>query len=184
MPTDEQLVAEYLDGNEAALHTIIERYLRPIYGFVYRYVGSSGDAEDITQDVFVSVWRNIRKFDRAKKFKTWIFAIAKNASLNWLSKKKPRSFSEFEDEGGDNPLLESAADTAPLPDKIFERSDFTDKLTEAINKLHPKYREVLLLHYNSGFTFQEIAELSKEPLNTVKSRHRRALVLLRGFIVR
>ena len=196
MPTDEKLVEEYLSGNEESLHILIERYVKSIYNFVYRYVGLSGtehDAEDIVQDVFISVWKHIRKFDRTKKFKTWIFAIAKNASLNWLNKKRPRLFSEFSAQGGsasggeneatDNLFAESIVDTEPLPDKLLERKDIAEGLSTAISKLQPNYREVLLFHYNNDFTFQEISELTGEPLNTVKSRHRRALILLKKMLM-
>jgi RNA polymerase sigma-70 factor (ECF subfamily) len=183
MQTDEQLIAEYLKGNEEALRLLIERYLKPIYNFVYRYIGNPSHAEEITQDVFVSVWRNLNKFDPSKKFKTWLFAIAKNTSLNWIKKKKPMNFSQFENEDGENVLLESTADPAPLPDKLFERSDLAQKLSGAMSRLSPNYRAVLLLHYNDHMTFQEIAESLGESINTVKSRHRRALVQLSEFLI-
>ena len=183
MQTDEQLIAEYLKGNEQALRSLIERYLRPIYNFVYRYTGEFSHAEEITQDVFVSVWRNIDRFDPDRKFKTWLFAIAKNTALNWLKKKKPVNFSKFENESGGNVLLESTADPSPLPDELFELSNLSDKLSEAMDRLSPDYRVVLLLHYNDHMTFQEIAESLSESINTVKSRHRRALIQLREFFV-
>jgi RNA polymerase sigma-70 factor, ECF subfamily len=183
MQTDEQLIAEYLKGDEQALRLLIDRYLKPIYNFVYRYTGEPNHAEEITQDVFVNVWRNINRFDPNKRFKTWLFAIAKNTSLNWLKKKKPINFSKFENEDGDNVLLESTADPSPLPDELFERSDLSRKLSEAMDQLSPNYRAVLLLHYNDHMTFQEIAESLGGSINTVKSRHRRALIQLKGFLV-
>lgn len=183
MRTDEQLVAEYLRGNEQALRLLIERYLRPIYNFVYRYTGESSNAEEITQDVFVSVWKNINRFDLNKKFKTWIFTIARNTSLNWLKKKKPINFSRFEDNNGDNIFLESTADPLPLPDELFEHVDLSQKLSKAMDNLSPDYRAVLMLHYSNSMTFQEIAESLGESINTVKSRHRRALIQLRQLLV-
>ena len=81
---DAQLVADYLNGDEQSLHLLIERYLKPVYRFVHSYVGSDLDAEDISQEVFVRAWRNLKKFDQEKSFKTWIFAIAKHASIDVL----------------------------------------------------------------------------------------------------
>ena len=84
---EEQLVRDYLKGDENSLEILIGQYLKPIYSFIYRYVGNASEAEDITQEVFVRVWKNLKKFDQNKKFKTWIFGIAKNASIDWLRKK-------------------------------------------------------------------------------------------------
>ena len=91
--SDEQLVWDYLKSDEKSLELLIRRYLKPIYSFVYRYVGKAHDADDVTQDVFVKVWRNLKKFDREKSFKTWIFAIAKNTAFDHLKKKKAIPFS-------------------------------------------------------------------------------------------
>ena len=79
--TDEQLLNDYLFGDEKSLELLIRRYLKPIFGFVYKYVRNSPDAEDITQEVFVRIWRNLKKFKKEKKFKTWIFAIARNSAM-------------------------------------------------------------------------------------------------------
>ncbi len=91
--SDENLVTDYLKGDKKALEILIGRYLKPIYNFLYRYTGDVAEAEDITQEAFVRAWKNIRKFDRNKKFKTWIFGIAKNAAIDFLRKKKPILFS-------------------------------------------------------------------------------------------
>ena len=90
--SDEQLVARYLRGDEKSLEFLIQQYLKPIYSFVYKYVGNPQEAEDITQEVFVRMWKYIKKFDQRKKFKTWIFSIAKNAAIDFLRKKKPYPF--------------------------------------------------------------------------------------------
>jgi len=178
--TDEQLVAEYLAGDEKSLEILIGRFLKPIYSFVYRYVLNSQEAEDITQDVFIKVWRHLKKrFDPKKgKFKTWIFAIAKNASIDVLKRKKAVPFSEFENAQGKNTLLEKISDPGPLPDELFEQADMGRAIVLAMENLSPKHREVLVLRYNDHFTFQEIADILGESLHTVKSRCRRALAVL------
>ncbi len=178
-----QLIRQYLKkGDEEALKTLISQYLKPVYNFVYRYVGNSGDASDITQDVFVAVWKNLKKFDQSKKFKTWIFEIAKNTSLNWLKKKKPYLFSDFENEAGDNILVQTIADTGLLPEEIFSRNESVKKLAMAMAKLNPDYQKVIKMHNDEDLTFQKISEFSGESLNTVKSRYRRALLALRKIL--
>lgn len=180
--SDEQLVKQYLLGDEKSLELLIARYLKPIYGFVFRYVGDGEAAEDITQEVFVKMWRNLKKFKREKKFSTWFFAIAKNSSVDWLRKKKAIPFSSFQNEKGENALFETLADSGPLPDELFERTGLSEMLDKALQQLSPAGRAVLFLRYNDHFNFREIAEMFEESINTVKSRHRRALILLQKFL--
>ena len=180
--SDEQLISDYLAGNEQSLELLIKQYLRPIYSFVFRYVGNGQEAEDITQEVFVRVWRNLKKFDQNKSFKTWIFSIAKNASLDFLKKKKAIPFSEFDTEEGGNRITDTLVDPSPLPLELLEKAGMANMLNEAIEKLSPQYRMVLFLRYNDHFNFREIAESMGEPLHTVKSRHRRALIKLKELL--
>lgn len=174
---DEQLVRDYLKGDEKSLEVLIQRYLKPIYGFAYRHTGSVQEAEDIAQEVFVKIWRNLKKFDQEKKFKTWIFTIAKNAIIDFLKKKKAIPFSDSEDLN-----LDMITDSFPLPDEISEQEEKREILTRAIKKLSPKYRAILSFSHNNHFTFREIAESLGEPLNTVKSRYRRGLVILKKIL--
>jgi len=181
--SDEQLVHDYLKHkDEKSLKILIGRYLKPIYGFVYKYTNLLNEAEDITQEVFVKVWRNLKKFDQNKSFKTWIFQIAKNTAIDFLRQKKNIPFSAFETDEGENPLANTLIDQNPLPTEIFDQQNLAEKLTAAIDKLSEKYRQVLHLHYNNQFTFQEIAETLNEPIDTVKSRHRRALIVLKEIL--
>jgi len=204
---DEQLVRKYLKGDEKSLEILIQQYLKPVYSFVYRYVNSVSDAEDITQEVFVRMWKNLRKpalrastelsrmslskgFDPKKgKFKTWLFSIAKNASIDFFRRKKTLPFSTFSAQGGpvsgwdnetgENSIVNKLVDPAPLPDEILEQKNATQSLSSAIKKLSPKYRLVLNQHYNNDLTFREIAQSLNEPLHTIKSRYRRALIYLK-----
>lgn len=181
--SDKQLIINYLKGDEESLEILVKRYLRPIYSFVYRFIGDNHSAEDITQEVFVKVWRNLKKFDKNKSFKTWIFSIAKNTSIDWFRKKKTVPFSNFENAEGENTLTKTLADPAPLPDELFERASVREMLTAVMKQLSLKYRMVLFLRYNDHFTFREIAEALGEPLHTIKSRHRRALIILKKLLI-
>ncbi len=178
--SDKELVQNYLTGDEKLLEVLFREYLKPLYNFVYWYVGDRQEAEDIAQETFFRAWRNLKKFDQRKNFKTWIFAIAKNAAIDFLKKKKAVPFRDFENEEGDNVLAETMEDPTPLPDELLERADAADVLKSALEKLSAKYRTVLLLYYSSQLTFAEIAEVLGEPLNTVKSRYRRGLIILRN----
>jgi RNA polymerase sigma-70 factor, ECF subfamily len=180
--SDQELVLSYLNGDSESLEILIRSYLKPIYSFVYRYVGNKQEAEDITQETFVKIWRNLKKFDRSKSFKTWIFQIAKNTALDVIKKKKAIPFSEFENEEGENILTETMKDPALLPTELLEKSDIARVLSGALEQLSSKYRMVLFLRYNDHFNFREIAESLGESINTVKSRHRRALGMLKNLL--
>ncbi len=193
--SDNQLINNYLKGETASLEILVKKYLKPIYGFIYRYVGSAQDAQDLTQEVFVKMWKNLKKFDprrsrhatlrgrQQKSFKTWIFSIAKNTSIDFIRKsQKVLPFSALENDEDGNSFADALVDPAPLSNELLERKDIAQALSSVMEKLTPKYRLVLLLRYNDHFTFREIAESLNEPLNTIKSRHRRSLIMLKRLL--
>jgi len=177
--SDEQLVVSYLIGDEKALEILIKRYLKLIYSFAFRFVSSSQEAEDIAQEVFIKMWRNLKKFDKNKKFKNWIFSIAKNTCLDAMKKKKTIPFSEFENENRKNILIETLADRDLLPDELCERTDTINELNLAVAKLPSEYRLIEQMHCMEELTFKEISHILNKPLNTLKSQHRRALIRLK-----
>jgi RNA polymerase sigma factor (sigma-70 family) len=177
--SDNNLIQQYLEGDDKSLEILIERYLKIIYNFIYNNVGDQAVAEDITQEVFIKIWKNIRKFDQTKNFKPWIFQIAKNASIDYLRKKKSIPFSRFENEKGQNPLTENIAEK---PLNLLENISDKEVLESAIKNLSSKDREMVELRYTKGLSFKEISDRLKESINTVKSRYRRILISLRKNI--
>ncbi|MDD5750396.1 MAG: sigma-70 family RNA polymerase sigma factor [Candidatus Pacebacteria bacterium] len=167
--SDKHLAERYLKGEEGALEVLIKRYLKPIYGFVYKNVGDGEAAEDITQEVFVKVWKNLKKFDRQKSFKSWIFTIAKNASIDFLRRRRTVPLSTVEE------FLSEKSDFAGE----IERKSIADGFKKTMKSLSPGYRAVILLKHEAGLSFREISGELGEPLNTVKSRYRRALAALK-----
>lgn len=177
--SDEQIIKNYLKGDEKSLENLIKKYLKHIYNFIYRNIGNVADAEDITQEVFLKVWKNIRKFDQTKKFKPWLFQIAKNTLIDFFRKKKEISFSRFENNKGQNILLETLAGPSQL---LSENIDSRQYLENMIDKLSPKNRAVFSYKFQDGLTFAKISEYLGESINTVKSRYRRALIKLKKII--
>ncbi len=181
--SDRELIATYLEGDRQALDVLVARYFRQIYGFAAHWAGNATDAEDITQETFVKAWRNLKKFDQERNFKTWLLAIAKNTALDFIKKKKPLPFSAFENDAGDNTLMETLADAAPLPHEMLERKEMGGIVKDTLKKLSPKQRLGLALRYTDDLTFRVIAERLAEPLHTVKSRNRRALAALAKLLL-
>jgi len=174
--SDKQLITNYLRGDNNSLDILIKRYLKYVYNFVYKNVGDQASAEDITQEVFIKVWKNIRKFDQKKNFKPWIFQIAKNASVDFLRKKKTIPFSRFENEKEQNPFIENIV-SKPL--NLLENFGNKRTLAIAMNGLTSKEQKLINLRHNNGMSFKEIAGAFQESINTVKSRYRRIIIGLK-----
>lgn len=179
---DRQLIANYLKGDRESLELLVRRYLKPLHRFVRSYAHDDVSAEDITQEAFVKMWRNIKKFDPHRSFKAWMFTIAKHTALDAIKKKKAVPFSRFENEAGENVLMETIADPTTGPHEHALRRAEAQALQGAIGTLSTKYRAVLSSYYHDHLNFREIAYVSGESLNTVKSRHRRGLLLLHKLL--
>jgi RNA polymerase sigma-70 factor (ECF subfamily) len=173
---DEELIDLYISGDDRALKELIERYTPQIYNFVRRFVGEN-EADDITQDVFIKVWKNLKKFNSKKSsFKTWIFTIARNTTIDFMRKKKIVLFSNLDNE--ENIFEETIKDEVALPDEILQKLQDVELLNSLLEKLPEQYKTVLALHYQEEMTFEEAGKVLGKPLNTVKSYHFRALKLL------
>lgn len=179
--TDEQLVGQYLKNkDEKAFEELVKRYLPLLYGFVKRYTGSSINASDITQEAFVKVWKNIKNFDQSKSFRTWIFTITKRTAIDWLRKKNALPFSVLEKE--QNNFVESLVDDSL---SFFEKlliNESSKELVLVLSKLPVEYSTVIGFHINNDLSFREIALKLKEPINTIKSRYRRGLIMIKKIL--
>ena len=187
--SDQELINKYLTGDSEAIELLIKRYLKPVYGFSYRYVRNSEEAEDITQETFLKAWRNLKQFQKGKNFKTWLFTIAKNTAIDFIRKSRSASggkravpFSFFDTADGENFLENVLPDPAPLASQLAERFDLQGIISRATHLLSAKHRTALALRYNDNMSFREIAETLGEPVHTIKSRHRRAIIKLKDLL--
>ena len=180
--TDEDLIEQYLLGEQQAFKELIDRYTNILYNFSSRFVGTL-NASDIVQDVFVKAWRNIKKFDsKRSSFKTWLFTITRNTITDYLRKKKSIRFSDLDMKDDEGSFAENVVDEAALPDEVLSKVQDKEHLEQLLSQLPEHYKVVLALYYQEDMTFAEIGESLDKPLNTVKSHHRRALALLRTLI--
>jgi RNA polymerase sigma-70 factor (ECF subfamily) len=183
--SDAMLISAFLnDGKGDAFAALVDRHVSMVYGFVYRYLQNADSTNDVVQDVFIKVWKNLKKFDQGKSFKTWLLTIAKNTALDFIKQKKAVLFSKIEEGEVDLDIfLAPFVDAPELPDQILERKQIKTDLESVLQKLTPSYRNVLLMRYNEHLKFREIAEILGEPIDTIKSKHRRALMVLRKLLV-
>ncbi len=181
--TDAELVRAVLAGDKDAFPALLARHMNGVYRFAYRYLRHGEDAEDITQETFVRAWKNLKRFDTTRNFKTWLFTIAKNAALDLIKKKKPLLFSQInEDDDQLDVLLAPYVGAQELPDALLQRKMVAADIERALGALPPGYRAVLAMRYHDHLKFREIAEALGEPIDTVKSKHRRGIILLRRVI--
>jgi len=180
---DAELIKEFFSGNEGSFEVLVDRHLSMVYKFAYRYLGNADDARDVAQESFIKAWSHLERFDRTRNFKTWLLTITKNTALDFLKKKKPLLFSRIE--AGDHDLdafLAPYAEAEDLPDAVLEKKFAAADLSGALVNLPPAYRTVLALRYDEHLKFREIADVLQEPIDTVKSKHRRGLILLKKIL--
>jgi len=180
--TDEQLISDYLEGDEQSLGVLIDRYLLNTYNFAYKLTNDRQAANDVTQESFIKAWKNIRKYRQGSNFQNWLLTLTKNTAIDWLRKRKDLSFSSFENEKGVNIFTETLVDNKPSPLELLAQAEDDIFVQELLKEINPLYKDVLTLRYSSDFTFEEIGKLLKRPLHTVKSQHRRALVAIRRLL--
>lgn len=174
-----------MSEKEHRLNHLINQHLKPIYNYVYRIVGNRDEADDITQEVFIKIWKNLDKINTQKNFQIWLFKVARNATIDHLRKKKSILFSALNTQKHEQEELfeETLPDVEPLPDEIFQRKELRKDLENILTKIRPDFKEIILLHYMENLTLENIAEIIDRPVNTVKSQHRRALISLRQLLI-
>lgn len=183
MPTqsDAELIDAYRLGKTEAFDELVSRYLHLIYRYQYRLVQNVETAQDLAQETFIKAWKQLWRFDVQRSFKTWLFTIARNTAFDYLKKAGTRLESGMENRSEDpeqDPLA-NIPDSRPLVTSVLEQRERMEDLESLLSTLSPAARSVVHLHDLEGMTFEEVAKAMDEPLNTVKSRYRRALASLR-----
>ncbi len=183
MGSDEKLIELYLRGEENLFDVLVKRYADYVFNFIKQYIQDDAKAEDLTQDVFFRVWKHLKKFDTKRKFKVWIFQIARNAVIDSLRKRKELKFSDLETDDDENAIAEIKDEGEDVNDAL-ERKETKEEVGRLLQELSPAHRSVLVLHYQEELNFREIAEITGASENTVRSRHRRALAALKMKLAR
>lgn len=179
--SDEALLAAYRGGNVGAFETLLGRYRRPLFNVVLRIVRDRGRAEEVYQDVWVKVVERREDFRGDAKFSTWLYAIARNVSIDHLRKHRHRDHASLDAPaaGGSATLLERVAGAGPTTEQLAGGALLRARLVEAVEALPDEQREVFMLRQVQGLPFADIADVVGTSTNTVKSRMRYALERLR-----
>jgi RNA polymerase sigma-70 factor (ECF subfamily) len=162
--SDEELAMQLQQGNEDALETIVFRYHSKIFSYVYRMSKDYHNANDITQEVFIKVCRNIKKYKDEFLFKTWIYVIASNTCKDYLkSAYVQKTVTGLE-------MPENILDDVDTPEELLLKQSEREKIMEVLNTLPDIHREVIILRFYEELKLEEIAAILNIPLGTVKSR--------------
>jgi len=178
---ERELVQRAATGDRSAFKAIVDRYGSRVINLASRITGNRMDAEDIAQDVFVEVYRNIGKFRGDSSLSTWILRIAHNRSLNYLRDKRPSNTVSFDTAKGENdrPLLhELPGKESDIPDRALEIERNRSILYDAIAELPEKMAKPFTLHKLDGMAYDEIARFLGISLSAVESRIHRAKIRL------
>jgi RNA polymerase sigma-70 factor (ECF subfamily) len=182
---DSAVVTAFLGGEERAFTELVERYQTRLLNFIYRTIGDRDRAEDLVQEVFIRVHRHLHRFDRSKKFSTWVYTIASNLAKNELRNRSRNPLVLFQTMRGGNDDEERPLqfeDTTARPDDLYQRRHLRELVEDTVAKLPEHHRQVFVLRELEGKSYEEIAEITSCNLGTVKSRLNRARTAFAAII--
>ena len=184
------LVRRCLGGDAAAWEEIVQRFHRRIYNVCYRFAGDADSAQDLTQDVFIKMYRTLNTYDASKgAFVTWITTITRNLLVDHFRKTKGERLTDSLDgpvsEHEDAPnLRDQIADRSVAPDAAAQSRETREMVHQALQKLSPELREAVILRDLQDMDYREIATALRVPEGTVKSRINRGRAELARLLQR
>jgi RNA polymerase sigma-70 factor (ECF subfamily) len=182
-------VRQAQSGDLQAFERLFDHYHRGIYNVIFQMLRSEADAADLTQDVFVRAWKSLPRLEAPEAFSSWLYRIATNLSRNWIrdntrvrTESLDQPFGGDEEEGGGREIADVTGD----PAGVTQTRAVQETVQRAILGLSPDHRTVVTLHHIEGMAVEEIAQIMKCSVGTVKSRLSRARDHLRrklaGFV--
>ena len=187
--SDEDLMLEHGTGNEDAFEELVRRHHKGVLNFAFRMTQNRQVAEEITQDVFLALVKNAKRYRPTAKFTTYLYRITRNiVSKEWLkAKRRPRLFSfgtrsdGTGESGGSDPVDNTCDESADVLGDL-ERVEVTEAVNSALRKLPPQQREAFVLRRFEHLSYEEMSEVTDSPVGTLKSRVVRAERALRPLL--
>jgi RNA polymerase sigma-70 factor, ECF subfamily len=168
--SEAEIVARILKGDRQAYAMLVDAYKSPIYNLAYRMTGSSDDADDLTQETFIRAYQNLWRYDRCRKFFSWLYSLALNLIKSHLRKKN--KYKKSSEELNAHFL----SDKNPSPEtELME----TQEINVYLLRLEPESRSMLIMKFHQGLTFGEITQITGKSLSAVKMSVYRGLEKLK-----
>ena len=180
-PSTDELIERCLAGDQVAWSQIVQQHWRKVFNIAYRFVGRHDEAEELTQDIFLKIFKALRTFDRRANFQTWLISISRNLCIDhYRSVRKEReTMARDVDPSGLTPVSPGRGPYGQL-----ELSALRDQIRTALAALPPALREAVVLRDLQEFSYQEIADRLRLPEGTVKSRINRGRLELAKQLTR
>lgn len=176
---DEELMLAYKQGQTEVFQVLLSRYQKSIYNFVLRFIKNSETADEIFQEVFLRIVKSAQDYEVSAKFSTWLYTVARNCCIDKLRKEKFRNHVSLEqkisDENESGTLQDMVSFTLDNAEDVSRVNQLTDYLKEILDELSLDQKEVFVMREFQNLSFDQIAAITKESVNTVKSRMRYAL---------
>ena len=179
--TDEELIRAFQQGDVDAFTALVGRFKNPLLNFVYRFLGDYDEADDVVQETFLRLYRNKQSYQPVAKFSTWLYTIATNLAKTQLRRRKRRALFSIQRRAAEghaprNGLPVQEGVSMDIPDSRYpadqqaERTLQAERIQEALERISPKYREVIVLCDIQELSYEEIAKITGLNIGTVKSR--------------
>lgn len=180
--TDEELIKEFQVSNTLdAYEILVKRYKDPLMNFVFRFVGDRDACTDIVQDTMIKFYLNKNSYREFAKFSTWIYTIAGNLAKNELKRRKRRNLFSI-DNSDDERSIQIEDKSFLAPDRSADSEIKNEMIQRALLRVKPVYREVVILRDIQALSYEEIAEITKLSIGTVKSRINRGRTQLQKLL--
>jgi len=169
---DADLIRQAARGSVEAFNLLVSRWDKRVYNYLLRITGNREDALDLTQDVFLKAYQNLRKLEEPARFSPWLYRIAHNEAYSMFRKRRPEAdVDELEPAGTETGIAVGGSSVFPM--------ELSLAVAGALDRLSPDQREAVVLKIYQGFKFEEMSEILGCPVSTVKSRLYTALELLK-----
>lgn len=181
---DIEIVDKIIKGDIDAFSCLIDKYEKMVYNLAFRMFNNISDAEDITQEVFLKIYRNIEKCAGKSSIKTWVYTITYNTCIDEIRKRKGKKDISFdmEIEGEENDFSFEIASNEPTPEQALMQKEGLLDIEQAINSLNEQNRTIVYLRDIKGLSYNDISTITGLNVGTVKSRLNRARNILKNII--
>lgn len=177
---EQKLISLAQKGDQSAFEQLLDHYQKPVYHQALRLVSNPEDAADVTQEVFIKVWKHLPSFRGESSFSTWLYRLTDNAALDLIRReKKRRGDSSLDDEES---ALTLPADPAPTPHQAIEQKELHQAVADGLAQLSEEHRQVLVMREINGLSYEQIGSILDLSPGTVKSRIARARISLAKFL--
>ncbi|MBR1736588.1 MAG: sigma-70 family RNA polymerase sigma factor [Firmicutes bacterium] len=174
--SDQEIITLCLNGNKDCFESIVSRYKNLVYSVVLRMINDHEEANDLSQEIFIKLYKNLDKYSPEYKLSTWIIRISTNHVIDYRRKKKHETV-PIDD-------VEYEITSSSTPEDEYIRAEEKNTLRSLIDSLPDMYKAPIVMYHTDGLSYQEIADATSEPLSKVKNRIFRGRKILKEGLLR